>query len=88
MKKTFVEYKVKLEEMDAYRLYMADVLQRTDSVEWLESQEQPGLFLEIHANSEEGLAERRQADPNLLRWAQNGSVRVWTFFDAGQRPRN
>lgn len=88
VKKTFIEYKVSPEHRDMYMVYMQEKLPLWPAIEWLESQEQPGLFLEIHTNAEEAFAEQRQADSQLLQWTEDGRVRAWAFRLAGRQDRS
>lgn len=103
MKKLFVEYTIKEDVKEAYIAFMKDKLfgknGRTgdnrlsgeNGVEWLESAEQPGLFLEVWSGVEDVEAFRRERKGEiasdwspLLDMIVGGAAKInmWTFRPA------
>jgi len=84
----FVEYTIKEGMKDAYVAFMKDRLSRENGVEWLESAEQPGLFVEMWSGVEdvEAFRGKRKGETAsgwmpLLDMIAGGAARmhIWAF---------
>lgn len=90
--KVFVEYKVSPEFREAYISFVRELQADQEGVEWLESEDQPCLFLEIwELQTEEQVAQFRQERlqetdresrwTRQHRWIEGGpaKINVWRF---------